>query len=713
MGHDQQSGPGGHAGDSGWGAGVPDLVAAIDLIGQGTALAAGASIGALSLQDKRDLMAAMVRARTVTEAAYLHVLSQFDRTPGVVPGTTRRFGFAFLTQKMNYAAGAAAADVAAARQLDPAGSGYDPGLLAETAPARWTDPAAQSDSTGSSGSTDSAGSTGGDGVGQGGVADPDGVHAVACDITGTGPDLTTGSFGATTSGPGAGPGSGAGVAAQGLPRMGAALAAALVTRAHVDVAVRCLARVPEHLANRVDADGVSGRVKIDVFLTRVSREHPPSTTERIAKELLAALDPDGQDSFDPLAYKRRTLFLVTDSTGMTSLRGLLDPASAAILRAALAHYRTLTAHHLDDTHSSDSDGGGGDGRGNPSGDGDSRGGSGRGASGGGWAVSGQESIPIRDDRSRGMRDVDALTALCEAALRAHYPTMDEGGAGMQPAAPLVKVIITATPEQAAAARRTTPGPLDEHGVPLRPPGWPDPWNQAHRAGQDPPRHDPNRQDPKRQGLPEDPPERQGGPPTRPPRPTGPTGSTGSTGPPGSTGPTGPTGPPGSSGLPAAPGLAHETESGDPMSAGTLGRLLCDADLQTVILGPDRAVLDLGRTRRLATASQRTALVARDRGCVVPGCGMPPSACQAHHVRWWRHGGRTDLTNLALLCGRHHTAIHAGEWVLQMVDGVPLRGRTVLDRPHPHPTPQHPLRRRDPRPTPRPAHRSPTTTPLRQ
>ncbi len=135
----------------------------------------------------------------------------------------------------------------------------------------------------------------------------------------------------------------------GLPRLGAALAAGLVTRAHVDVAVRCLARVPEHLANRVDARGVSGRVKIDVFLTRTSRRHSPTTTDRIAKELLAALDPDGQDSFDPLAYQRRTLSLVTDSTGMTSLRGLLDPASAAVLRAALAHYRSLTAHHPDPT----------------------------------------------------------------------------------------------------------------------------------------------------------------------------------------------------------------------------------------------------------------------------------------------------------------------------------------------------------------------------
>jgi hypothetical protein len=117
-------------------------------------------------------------------------------------------------------------------------------------------------------------------------------------------------------------------------------------------------------------------------------------------------------------------------------------------------------------------------------------------------------------------------------------------------------------------------------------------------------------------------------------------------------------------------LAREHESGDPISAATFGRLLCDADLQTVVLGPDRAVLDLGRTRRLATPAQRTALVARDRGCIVPGCGMPPSACEAHHITWWRHGGTTDIANLALVCGRHHTLIHTGHWTLQMRAGVP-------------------------------------------
>ena len=239
MGHDQQPEPGGHSGGSGWDGGVPDLVAALEQLGAATSLALGASLGALSVSEKHDLMAAMVRARTVTEAAYLHVLSQFDRTPGLLPGIHRRTAYAFLTQKMNIAAGAAAADVAAARQLDPTGSGYDPALLAETDPSRCADATCSADGAGSTGSPEETGecdSAGEAGVGQGSVADPDGVHAVACDITGTGPDLTTGTFGATTAA-----GTRLGPAVEGLPRMGAALAAGVVTRAHVDVAVRCLA----------------------------------------------------------------------------------------------------------------------------------------------------------------------------------------------------------------------------------------------------------------------------------------------------------------------------------------------------------------------------------------------------------------------------------------------------------------------------------------
>jgi hypothetical protein len=108
----------------------------------------------------------------------------------------------------------------------------------------------------------------------------------------------------------------------------------------------------------------------------------------------------------------------------------------------------------------------------------------------------------------------------------------------------------------------------------------------------------------------------------------------------------------------------------PIPPGVLGVFACDALIERVLLAPTGAALDLGRTVRTITPAQRRALVARDRGCVFPGCTAPASYCDGHHVQWWRHGGRSDPENLALVCPRHHADIHAGHWTVQMINGVP-------------------------------------------
>ncbi|MDJ0314780.1 HNH endonuclease signature motif containing protein, partial [Arthrobacter sp. H35-D1] len=42
----------------------------------------------------------------------------------------------------------------------------------------------------------------------------------------------------------------------------------------------------------------------------------------------------------------------------------------------------------------------------------------------------------------------------------------------------------------------------------------------------------------------------------------------------------------------------------------------------------------------------------------------------HHVIPWQHGGETNISNAALLCGPHHTLIHHSEWRLELVQGTP-------------------------------------------
>ena len=94
-----------------------------------------------------------------------------------------------------------------------------------------------------------------------------------------------------------------------------------------------------------------------------------------------------------------------------------------------------------------------------------------------------------------------------------------------------------------------------------------------------------------------------------------------------------------------------------LSPAAVRRLACEAGIAPKVLGARSEVLDLGYTQRLFGPAQRRALAVRDGGCSFPGCTIPPMWCEAHHVVHWLHGGRTDLANGALLCGRHHTVVH--------------------------------------------------------
>ncbi len=91
-------------------------------------------------------------------------------------------------------------------------------------------------------------------------------------------------------------------------------------------------------------------------------------------------------------------------------------------------------------------------------------------------------------------------------------------------------------------------------------------------------------------------------------------------------------------------------------------------------------LDLGRSARYANRAQRRALAVRDGGCAFPGCDRPHRACDAHHLVWWEHGGRTDLDNLVLLCRFHHVLVHAGLARIAMVDHRPKFHSADPDHP---------------------------------
>ena len=127
-----------------------------------------------------------------------------------------------------------------------------------------------------------------------------------------------------------------------------------------------------------------------------------------------------------------------------------------------------------------------------------------------------------------------------------------------------------------------------------------------------------------------------------------------------------------------------TETGVPISAGWARVLACDATIIPLVLGADSEPLDIGRATRLIPPPLRRALVARDKGCAFPGCRRPPRWTDAHHIRHWADGGPTALTNLVLLCRRHHDAIHHGGWTVTITDARPTFTPPAWLDPHQRP-----------------------------
>jgi 5-methylcytosine-specific restriction protein A len=106
----------------------------------------------------------------------------------------------------------------------------------------------------------------------------------------------------------------------------------------------------------------------------------------------------------------------------------------------------------------------------------------------------------------------------------------------------------------------------------------------------------------------------------------------------------------------------------PISAATARRLAAQAEIVPVVLGGASEPLDLGRSARLFSASQRRALALRDGGCVWWGCTAPPGWCEIAHVDPWARGGPTDLENAILLCPFHHRRFDLDGWTLEAADG---------------------------------------------
>ncbi len=135
------------------------------------------------------------------------------------------------------------------------------------------------------------------------------------------------------------------------------------------------------------------------------------------------------------------------------------------------------------------------------------------------------------------------------------------------------------------------------------------------------------------------------------------------------------------------------EDGAHVPAETSRRLACDASRVVMRHDHDGRLLEVGARTRTIPPALRRALHHRDRDCRFPGCGG--RFTQGHHLRHWAQGGPTTLSNLALLCRRHHRAVHEeGYEVARGPDGA-LRfrrpdGRLLPEVPPPAAVPADPV-----------------------
>jgi hypothetical protein len=117
--------------------------------------------------------------------------------------------------------------------------------------------------------------------------------------------------------------------------------------------------------------------------------------------------------------------------------------------------------------------------------------------------------------------------------------------------------------------------------------------------------------------------------------------------------------------------AAQIEDGPAIDAETARRLMCDARVQTVVEDADGTVIGQGRAAREPSPALMRQLRYRDDACRFPGCGHRRFT-QAHHIRWWSRGGRTELENLVLICSFHHRLVHEHGWSIHRTERGEIR-----------------------------------------
>ncbi|WP_164234340.1 HNH endonuclease signature motif containing protein [Microbacterium hydrocarbonoxydans] len=117
----------------------------------------------------------------------------------------------------------------------------------------------------------------------------------------------------------------------------------------------------------------------------------------------------------------------------------------------------------------------------------------------------------------------------------------------------------------------------------------------------------------------------------------------------------------------------------PVPLSVAAHTACTGAVQRVLFDEGR-IIGITTTDRVFTVHQRRAIIARDQECLIPGCHVPASWCEIHHVAEHAKGGPTHTDNGVSLCWWHHRSLGHSGWAIRMNGGVPqIRGPEWWDR----------------------------------
>ncbi|WP_372968117.1 DUF222 domain-containing protein [Microbacterium sp.] len=138
------------------------------------------------------------------------------------------------------------------------------------------------------------------------------------------------------------------------------------------------------------------------------------------------------------------------------------------------------------------------------------------------------------------------------------------------------------------------------------------------------------------------------------------------------------------------GWATIARTGAHLPVSIAAHAACAGAIQRVLFDEGR-IIGITSTDRVFTVHQRRAIIARDKECLIPGCHVPASWCEIHHVTEHARGGPTHTDNGVPLCWWHHRSLDTSPWEIRMHNGLPqVRGPGWWDPTHQWRTPRHSL-----------------------